>query len=36
MLELFTKKTVNIPEWPSYSFNLNRLENIWQELKIAV
>ena len=26
-LELHTKKTVNVPEWPSYSFDLNLLEN---------
>ena len=35
-LELLTKMTLNIPEWPSYSFDLNRLENLWQELKMAV
>ena len=27
-LELFTKTTFNVPEWPIYSFNLNRLENL--------
>jgi hypothetical protein len=26
-LELLTKNTVNVPEWPSYSFDLNLLEN---------
>ena len=26
-LELLTKKTVTVPEWPSYSFDLNWLEN---------
>jgi hypothetical protein len=26
MLELLTKKTVNVPELPSYSFDLNMLE----------
>jgi hypothetical protein len=26
-LELLTKKTVNVPEWPSYSIDLNLLEN---------
>ena len=36
ILELLTKKTVNVPEWPSYSFDLNRLENLWQDLKMAV
>jgi hypothetical protein len=32
-LELLTKKTVNVPEWPSYSFDLN-LENLWQDLNM--
>jgi transposase len=32
-LELLTKKTLNIPEWPSYSFDLNLLENLWKDLK---
>ena len=27
-LELLTKTTLNIPGWPSYSFDLNRLENL--------
>jgi hypothetical protein len=27
-LELLIKKTVNVPEWPSYSFYLNLLENL--------
>ena len=35
-LELLTKKTVNIPEWPSYSFDLNLLANLWQDLKMVV
>ena len=35
-LELLTKTTFNVPEWPSYSFDLNQLENLWQYLKIAV
>ena len=43
-LELLTKKTVNVltkttwnvPECPSYSFDLNRFENICQDLKMAV
>ena len=34
-LELLTKKTVNIPEWPSYSFDLNLLENVLQDLKMV-
>ena len=35
-LELLTKKTVNVPECPSYSFDLNLLENQWQDLKMVV
>jgi hypothetical protein len=35
-LELLTKKTVNVPEWPSDSFDLNCLENLCQDLKMAV
>ena len=31
-LELLTKKPVNVPEWPSYSFDLN----LWQDLKMVV
>ena len=34
-LELLTKKTVNVPEWLSYSFDLNLLENLWQDLKMV-
>ena len=30
-LELLTKMTLNVLEWPSYSFDLNRLENLWKE-----
>jgi hypothetical protein len=33
---LLTKKTVNVPEWPSYSFDLKLLENIWQDLLIMI
>ena len=32
-LELLTKMRLNVPEWPSY---LNRLEKLWQDLKMAV
>ena len=34
-LELLTKTTLNVPEWPSYSFDLNWLENRWRDLKMA-
>ena len=34
--EMLTKKTVNVPEWPSYRFDLNLLENLWQDLKMVV
>ena len=34
-LELLTKKTVNVPERPSYSFDLNLLENLWEDLKMV-
>ena len=27
ILELLIKSTLNVPEWPSYSFDLNRLKN---------
>ena len=30
-LELLTMTTLNVPEWPSYSFDLNRRENLCQE-----
>jgi hypothetical protein len=33
---LLTKATMNVPEWPSSSFDLNRHENLWKNLKIAV
>jgi hypothetical protein len=35
-LELFTKTALNVPVWPSYSFDLNWLENLCQDLKMAV
>ena len=35
-LELLSKKTVNVPEWPSYSLDLNLLENQWHDLNIFV
>ena len=34
-LEMLTKTTLNVPKWPSYSFNINWLENLWQDLKMA-
>ena len=33
-LELLTKETVNVPEWPSYSFELNLLKNQRQYLVV--
>ena len=36
ILELFTKKTVKVPEWPSYSFDINLLEHLWQDFKMEV
>uniref|UniRef100_A0AAZ3PDJ9 Uncharacterized protein n=1 Tax=Oncorhynchus tshawytscha TaxID=74940 RepID=A0AAZ3PDJ9_ONCTS len=35
-LVLLTNKTGNVPEGLSYSFDLNLLENIWQDLKMVV
>jgi hypothetical protein len=35
-LELLIKMTLNVPERPSYRFDLNRLENLWQDLKMEV
>ena len=35
-LELLTKMTLNVLEWPGYSFDLNWLENLCQDLKMAV
>ena len=34
-LELYTKKTVNVPEWQSQSFDLNLLENLWPDVKLS-
>ena len=36
ILQLLIKKTVNVPEWPSYSFDLNPLNNICHDLKMVV
>ena len=36
ILELLIKTTLNVPEWPSYSLDLNLLENLWQDLKMTV
>ena len=36
ILVLLTKMTLNVPDWPSYSFDLNQLKNVWQDLKMAV
>jgi hypothetical protein len=33
ILELLTNKIVKVPEWQSYSFDINLLENLWQDLK---
>ena len=35
-LELLTKKTVNVAEWSSYTFYLNLLETLRQDLKMVV
>ena len=35
-MELLTNMTLNIPEWPTYSFDLNQLENLWLDLKMVV
>ena len=35
-LQLLTKKTGNVPECPSFRFDLNLREYLWQDLKIAV
>ena len=35
-LELLTKTTLNVPERPIYNFDLNWLDNLWQDLKMSV
>ena len=35
-LELLTKTTLNVHEWPSYSFDLHQLEDLWQDFKMDV
>ena len=36
MQEWFRDKTMNVPEWPSQSSDLNPIKNLWRDLKIAV
>ena len=35
-MELLTKTTLNVPEWPSYRFDLKLLENLWQRLQMII